>query len=233
MYTSAFCRIYNEYGWNAYPEVFVSQLLEYLSDHGFSPKTHLDLGCGTGVLCGAMREAGMNTRGVDLSAGMIDIARTHFPQIPFETGDMTQWIATSPVELVTCTGDAVNHLPDLKAISHMFSCVRRSLSANGLFIFDLLDEAEIPCDDPFEMDDGDVHTCFRTVREGDDILLRVMVTKGMEIQVNETIRERLYPVQEVCALLEQAGFHILRRAHRLNEAGGDATTWYIVAQANQ
>ena len=32
MYGSLFCRVYNEFGWNVYPEVFAEQLLRWLWD---------------------------------------------------------------------------------------------------------------------------------------------------------------------------------------------------------
>ena len=34
MYSSAFCRVYNEFGWNVYPEVFAAQLKNF-KDNGF------------------------------------------------------------------------------------------------------------------------------------------------------------------------------------------------------
>ena len=30
MYSDIFCKVYNEFGWNYYPEVFAEQLLQWL-----------------------------------------------------------------------------------------------------------------------------------------------------------------------------------------------------------
>ena len=50
MYSSAFCKIYNEFGWNAYPEVFADRLLQWLQEAQIPVKTCMDLACGTGIL---------------------------------------------------------------------------------------------------------------------------------------------------------------------------------------
>ena len=51
MYSDLFCKVYNEFGWNYYPEIFGQQLLTWLGQKGLQPKTALDLACGTGILC--------------------------------------------------------------------------------------------------------------------------------------------------------------------------------------
>ncbi len=49
-----------------------------------------DLGCGPGHVAGYLRMRGVDVFGVDLSAGMIDVARRLNPMIQFEVGDMRQ-----------------------------------------------------------------------------------------------------------------------------------------------
>ena len=51
MYSDVFCKVYNEFGWNYFPEAFGEQLLSWLDLNHIQVKTSLDLGCGTGVLC--------------------------------------------------------------------------------------------------------------------------------------------------------------------------------------
>ena len=80
MYSDVFCKVYNEFGWNYYPEIFGEQLLIWLKKNGIQPKTAMDLACGTGVLCRILRDSGMEAAGMDFSAGMIDIARENNPE---------------------------------------------------------------------------------------------------------------------------------------------------------
>ena len=59
MYSDVFCRVYNELGWNYFPEAFAEELLRWLSQQGVTVKSSLDLACGSGVLCEKLREAGI------------------------------------------------------------------------------------------------------------------------------------------------------------------------------
>ena len=43
MYSDVFCKVYNEFGWNYYPEIFGEQLLEWLRRNDV--KTRHDLVC--------------------------------------------------------------------------------------------------------------------------------------------------------------------------------------------
>ena len=88
MYSDVFCKVYNEFGWNYYPEIFGEQLLTWLKRKGFSPKNAMDLGCGTGVLCRILQSEGIEAAGMDFSSGMIAIARQDSPEIPYEVADM-------------------------------------------------------------------------------------------------------------------------------------------------
>lgn len=51
MYSDAFCKVYNQFGWNYFPEAFGEQLLTWLHQYQITVHKSLDLACGTGVLC--------------------------------------------------------------------------------------------------------------------------------------------------------------------------------------
>ena len=123
MYSDVFCKVYNEFGWNYYPEAFGEQLLTWLSRRGIAVRTALDLACGTGVLCRILKKAGIASRGMDFSEGMIAIARSESPDIPYDVADMTIYRPEMQFDLVTCTGDAVNHIPDLSDVGKIFQNV--------------------------------------------------------------------------------------------------------------
>ena len=46
MYSDVFCKVYNEFGWNYYPEIFGEQLLRWLEVKNLHPRTAMDLACG-------------------------------------------------------------------------------------------------------------------------------------------------------------------------------------------
>ena len=119
MYSDVFCKVYNEFGWNYYPEIFGQQLLTWLQSRGLQPKNSMDLACGTGILCQLLHDSGIQTAGMDFSSGMIDIARQGNPEISYEVADMITFRPETQYDLVTCTGDALNHIPDLADVARI------------------------------------------------------------------------------------------------------------------
>ena len=232
MYGSAFCRVYDEFGWNYYPEAFGEQLAEWLARRGFAPRTALDMGCGTGVLCGALKARGIEAAGIDLSADMVALACARHPGLRFETADMTAFRARAPVDMITCTGDALNHLFDLEDVERTFQNARANLNPGGLFVFDLLNEGEVPDGEPFDLDYSDsVRARFTTTREpGGIVNLNIRVYDSGTLTVEENIREKVHDVNAVLARLERAGFEVLQCADRLLEDAAHGTTWFIAAR---
>ena len=50
MYSDVFCKVYNEFGWNCYPEAFGQHLLQWLAEQHLTVKSCLDLPAGCGRL---------------------------------------------------------------------------------------------------------------------------------------------------------------------------------------
>ena len=233
MYGSLFCRVYNEFGWNVYPEVFGEQLLRWLSGKNAPVKTALDLGCGTGVLCQTLERSGIDARGVDLSEGMIAIARERAPSLRFDAADMVTYRPAARFDLVTCTGDALNHIFDRNDVRRVMENVYEMLAPDGYFVFDLLGEQEIPDDEPFTLDYSDtVRAVFATTREpGDVIRLHIDVYENGQFSFEENILEKLHNVDDIRSLLTEVGFAIEQCGHRLlPEEGADAATWFFAAR---
>ena len=232
MYSDVFCKVYNEFGWNYYPEAFGEQLLLWLKENRVSPKTALDLACGTGVLCEILREEGIESSGMDLSEGMIAIARSRCPEIRYDVADMTAYRPDRKFDLVTCTGDAVNHIPELTDVEAIFRNVYGYLSQGGYFIFDLLNENEVSDSEPFEMDyDENTRVWFQMTRPAEDkVNLKIKVFEQGAEAFEENIRETIHAPAVICALLEKCGFVVVRCADRMLADGGHGTTWFVIAQ---
>ena len=232
MYSDVFCKVYNEFGWNYYPEIFGQQLLRWLGETGLRPRTAMDLACGTGVLCRILQESGIRAAGMDFSAGMIDIARADSPEIPYEVADMITFHPDAEYDLVTCTGDAVNHIGDLTDVEKIFRNVHDYLAPGGYFVFDILNENEVSTSEPFEMDyDGHTRVWFQMTRPGEkQVNLKIRVYEDGVLAFEENIRETVHDPAEICRLLEQAGLRVLRCADTLMDGEHHGTTWFIIAQ---
>ena len=231
MYSDIFCKVYNEFGWNYYPEAFGEQLLQWMEENQFRPKTAMDLACGTGVLCEILRDQGIESSGMDFSSGMIDIARSRDPRIPYEVADMTTFRPEQQFDLVTCTGDAVNHIAALSDVEKIFQNVYAYLAPGGYFIFDLLNENEVSDSEPFEMDFTETtKVWFQMTRPAENkVNLTIRVYENGSLQLEEVIRETIHDPQTICRLLTGCGFRLLRCADRMLDDGGHGTTWFLIA----
>lgn len=232
MYSDIFCKVYNEFGWNYYPEAFGEQLLQWIQENDFHPKTAMDLACGTGVLCEILAEQGIASAGMDFSSGMIDIARSRNPHIPYEVADMTTYRPHKLFDLVTCTGDAVNHISALTDVEKIFQNVYAYLAPGGYFVFDLLNENEVSDSEPFEMDFTETtKVWFQMTRPAENkVSLTIRVYENGELQLEEVIRETIHEPAAICELLRNCGFTVLRCADRMLDDGGHGTTWFIIVR---
>ena len=232
MYSDVFCKVYNEFGWNYYPEIFGEQLLRWLEVKNLHPRTAMDLACGTGILCNILHQQGIAAAGMDFSAGMIDIAKAGNPEISYEVADMITFRPETQYDLVTCTGDALNHIPDLADVARIFENVYAYTSPGGWFVFDILDENEVSTSEPFEMDFTDrIRVWFQMTRPGEhQVNLKIRVFEDGALQFEENIRETVHDPQMICQLLTQAGFSVQQCSDRLLPDSGHGTTWFVVAR---
>lgn len=233
MYSDVFCKVYNEFGWNYYPEAFGEQLLQWLAEHSLQPKSAMDLACGTGILCQILRGQGMEVWGMDFSSGMIDIARQGSADIHYDVADMITYRPDRQFDLVTCTGDALNHIMALSDVEKIFANVHAYLSPGGYFIFDILNENEVSTSEPFEMDFTDTtRVWFQMTRPGEkSVNLCIRVYENGELQFEENIRETIHDPAAVCGLLTRQGFTVVKCADRLPDSGSShGTTWFVIAK---
>ena len=232
MYSDVFCKVYNAFGWNYYPEIFGQQLLIWLDRHNVHPKNSMDLACGTGILCEILKKSGIKAAGMDFSSGMIEIARQGDPEISYEVADMNTFCPETQYDLVTCTGDTLNHIHRLEDIQKIFQNVYRYAAPGGYFIFDILNEHEVSTSEPFEMDFSEtVRVWFQMTRpEPGQVNLKIRVFEDGQLQFEENIRETVHDPSVICDLLRRSGFAVESCSDRLLEDSGHGTTWFVVAR---
>lgn len=231
MYSEVFCKVYNEFGWNYYPEAFGQQLLHWIRSTGASVHSCMDLGCGTGILCNLLQENGIAASGTDLSENMIRQAKENFPHLDFSVADMTVFCPDTQYDLVTCTGDALNHIMSLTDVEQIFRNVFSYLARGGYFIFDILNEQEVsPCE-PFDCPFSDtIRAEFQILKNEKGIInLKTRVYEEDIFRFEENIYEILHDPQVICELLQKVGFRVLQCADRLCPEENGSTTWYIIA----
>lgn len=144
-YGKAFAKVYNV-RWAGFATRVARQVIdlfdktEALRDR---PRTVLDVACGTGQLANVMLDHGFRVIGIDLSPHMIEHAVANNRdavddgRAAFHVEDAASFQIDTTVSVVVSTYDALNHLPDMDALSACFRRVYDSLAAPGLFVFDL------------------------------------------------------------------------------------------------
>lgn len=112
-----------------------------LSQAGIRDGLVVDLGCGTGILAGALTERGYDVLGIDVSAHMIQCARSVAPRSRFIRASIRN-TTLPPCRAVLAIGESLSYLtarsrrpPDL---GPLFARVGRALLPGGLFVFDLV-----------------------------------------------------------------------------------------------
>lgn len=233
MYSKAFCKVYNEFGWNYLPEAFGEQLLEWIKKNQITVKTSIDLACGTGILCEILHKQGIKASGMDFSEGMIAIARENNQEIEYEVADMITYQPDKSFDLVTCTGDALNHIMDLKNVEQIFKNIYGYLNEGGYFIFDILNENVITAEEPFELDFSDeVKAQFMITQDTEGVVnLKTVVFENGQLQLEEVIKEIVHDPKVICDLLEKSGFQIVKCSHQLLEdTDAHGTSWFIIAK---
>ncbi len=112
-------------------------LLEALIQEFHPDAKHvLELACGTGAVLKHLRHT-YQIMGLDLSEGMLEIARRNAPDAIFYQGDMSTFSLPMSFDVILCVFDSVNHLATFAQWQSLFRQVNQHLGAHGLFIFDV------------------------------------------------------------------------------------------------
>jgi SAM-dependent methyltransferase len=143
-YSPAFARVYN-LRWTTFAKQVAPCLHDFYASTGKGQDKPpvLDLCCGTGQVALYFLEKGYAVTGIDLSSGMLEIARENSSayqsagQVNWLLADATDFKLAERFGLVISTFDALNHLGSMADLEKCFQCVFEVLEPDGWFIFDL------------------------------------------------------------------------------------------------
>lgn len=174
-------------------------------------KTHLDVACGTGLTVEYFKSIGWTSMGSDASFAMLDVARRRarhlvaadFRALPFK-GTFAR---------ITCLYDSFNHLKSRADLVAAFRAVRRVMSHDSLFFFDMNHPDIYPevwgMKEPFVASGQGYHLEIATAFRRRDGIGRALVTgwampHGRRIEIHETHEQRAYSEREIVESLGEA-----------------------------
>ncbi|MGW3361124.1 class I SAM-dependent methyltransferase [Streptomyces bungoensis] len=89
-----------------------------------------DVGCGPGHVTAHAHELGVDAFGIDLSSGMIEVARRNRPRLRFEVGSMTDLDLADASVVGLLAFWSLIHVPD-EAVPTVFAHFRRAVRPGG------------------------------------------------------------------------------------------------------
>lgn len=110
----------------------------YVGLAGQAPKSILDLGCGTGLICDALSELGHDVTGADPAEAMLDIGRAkpHGQNIEWVMTTAQKFRSDKKFDLIIMTGNAFQVLLTDEDLEALFKQIKSHLKPTGLFAFE-------------------------------------------------------------------------------------------------
>lgn len=205
-------RFTDDVGYNRWADFFE----QVFQREKIAPKLVLDLACGTGSLTKLLARRGYEMIGVDASADMLMQAAQNtmdcVPRPLFLHQRMEALDLYGTVDVCLCCLDSVNYVTDPAALQEAFRRVHLFLEPKtGLFVFD------INTPEKFRRIDGNSY-----VREDENVFCvwQAAVEDGLcayqfdiferdgeaWTRAQEAHEERVYSIEQLTGMLEQAGF---------------------------
>ena len=208
-------------------DVRYSRWADYIEKHfarsALPIRTVLDLACGTGSLTAELMGRGYEMIGVDRSAEMLSVAAEKCRDLAgeppiFLCQSMEKLDLYGTIDACVCCLDSVNYVTDPKKLERAFGRVRLFLMPGGLFLFDVNTPEKLEgLDGQVFLDETEDAYCVwraewskrsRTCTYFMDLFR--LEENGLWRREEELHRERAYPVDQLTAMLERAGFSDIR-----------------------
>lgn len=135
-----FCKHYDDVMGN--PTAVINLLKDLIQKHNPNANQILELACGTGTMLKPL-EKKYHVFGLDLSKGMLSVAKKKIRKGIFYHQDMTSFNINQKFDVVFCVFDSINHLLIFSDWKKTFRRAKHHLNSNGIFIFDINTENKL------------------------------------------------------------------------------------------
>ena len=210
-------------------EATVDFYYEILKREGLSPRSAVDLACGTGSVTAILARKGLQVIGVDMSEEMLTVAQ----QKAMELENMPRFVCQPlqelrlprGVDMAVCALDSLDYITNPEECKEAIRRVWKALNPGGIFIFDVNTPERLRAMDGqvFLDEDDDVYCVWRGEFDEETNIC----SYGMDLfqrrgevweRSFEEHREYAYSQEQLVGYLKAAGFtHIRVYADRLFE----------------
>jgi len=206
---------------------------EILKREGLSPRSAVDLACGTGSVAVLLAQKELRVTAVDLSEEMLTVARqkamTLENQPLFLCQNLKDLYLPRGVDLAVCALDSLDYITDPADCAEAIRRVYKVLNPGGIFIFDVNTPEKLRAMDGqvFLDEDDDVFCVWRGEFDG----VSNICSYGMDLfqrqgeswcRSFEEHQEYAYSIEQLTGFLKDAGFtHIAVYGDRRLEAPGE------------
>ena len=186
-----------------------------------------DIGCGNGYFTRALKRAGYDVFGIDISPEMLTRARAIAADeglcCEFLLGDITKLKYSGRADFAVAVNDCLNYVPSQK-LHAAFSRVRACLKKGGAFVFDISTAYKLKNvlgDNLFADDGEDITWLWFNKWKGDRVEMDITVftrqQDGLFSRADERQVQYAHEIPTVESCLEGAGFKVLRTEGHLGE----------------
>ncbi len=199
-------------------EAWADHFVKLFSHMGVSPRTILDLACGTGIITCLLAKRGYEMVGVDVSTDMLMEANAraaegkYDPAPMFINQDLRELDLYGTSDAAICSFDGFNYIPP-EELADVFKLVSYFVEPGGVFIFDVNTEEKFrKMDGMTYVDEGDDFFCtWRTdyYEEERECVYCVDVFSRVDELWERTSEEHVEYTPDIAAIskaLEENGF---------------------------
>ncbi|MEZ8219072.1 Methyltransferase domain-containing protein [Candidatus Fervidibacteria bacterium JGI MDM2 SSWTFF-3-K9] len=228
---------------------YIVDLLRKL-DASFTFKRVLELACGTGTIALEFALRGCEVVGVDISPGMVQVAREKAKKLGltkktrFYVQDISELDLPDEAtfDLALCLFDSLNYITDPDRLSQVFVRTLPHIRPGGYFVFDLNSELALR-ENLFDQDNLSVdeektpiYYFWRSqYYEGKrlcrvDMWFAVKDERGDWLRFKEVHWQRAYSIEEVREMAEKAGWEWVKvlDAYTYRPPHEESERWYFV-----
>lgn len=199
---------------------WAAYLRDLFAHCGHQPRSLIDLACGTGNIALELRALGCPVvAGVDASEAMLGVAREKAALagyvIDFIPRDLRQLDGLGPFDAAVCMYDSFNYLLTLDDLAQALAAVQSILHPGGLFVFDVCTEQNSLryFRDLRDQESGPGFTYQRHshYEAGERLQTNHFTIRfdGQQDPVEEHHIQRIYPLTDILAALEESSFELL------------------------